>query len=264
MGSIFCCKFFKGKPNEETIKTELPDIKKDINDEIKRKIEFNDLSSNKSKEEEKTENIFLSKKNESSISQKINEDDDVIQENLKLTEDNFQKKKEKKEKKENLEVEEKKENKEEMNLEKKENKEEMNLEKKENLEEMNLEKKENKEDYNLENLNNENENKSKTVNTLMSMSIESKVKDILKKIDENDNKEKISEPIKIETQFKKVNTKYSEEEKKERDERLKKRLEKAKKKRQIEKENQEKIHLDENIIKKAEEVEKKFTKDSNQ
>ena len=231
MGSIFCCKFFKGKPNEETIKTELPDIKKDINDEIKRKIEFNDLSSNISKEEEKTENIFLSKKNESSISQKINEDDDVIQENLKLTEDNFQKKKEKKEKKENLEVEEKKEN---------------------------------KEDYNLENLNNENENKSKTVNTLMSMSIESKVKDILKKIDENDNKEKISEPIKIETQFKKVNTKYSEEEKKERDERLKKRLEKAKKKRQIEKENQEKIHLDENIIKKAEEVEKKFTKDSNQ
>ena len=107
MGSIFCCKFFKGKPNEETIKTELPDIKKDINDEIKRKIEFNDLSSNISKEEEKTENIFLSKKNESSISQKINEDDDVIQENLKLTEDNFKKKKEKKE------------NKEEMNLEKK-------------------------------------------------------------------------------------------------------------------------------------------------
>ena len=257
MGSIFCCKFFKGKPNEETIKTELPDIKKDINDEIKRKIEFNDLSSNKSKEEEKTENIFLSKKNESSISQKINEDDDVIQENLKLTEDNFKKKKEKKEK---LEVEEKKEKLEVE--EKKENKEE--LEKKENLEEMNLEKKENKEDYNLENLNNENENKSKTVNTLMSMSIESKVKDILKKIDENDNKEKISEPIKIETQFKKVNTKYSEEEKKERDERLKKRLEKAKKKRQIEKENQEKIHLDENIIKKAEEVEKKFTKDSNQ
>ena len=130
MGSIFCCKFFKGKPNEETIKTELPDIKKDINDEIKRKIEFNDLSSNISKEEEKTENIFLSKKNESSISQKINEDDDVIQENLKLTEDNFKKKKEKKEK---LEVEEKKENKEE--LEKKENLEEMNLEKKENKEE---------------------------------------------------------------------------------------------------------------------------------
>ena len=239
MGSIFCCKFFKGKPNEETIKTELPDIKKDINDEIKRKIEFNDLSSNISKEEEKTENIFLSKKNESSISQKINEDEDVIQENLKLTEDNFKKKKEKKEK---IEVEEKKENKEEMNLEKKENKEEynlekkenkeeMNLEKKENLEEMNLEKKENLEEMNLENLNNNNENKSKTVNTLMSMSIESKVKDILKKIDDNDNKEKISEPIKIETQFKKVNTKYSEEEKKERDERLKKRLEKAKKKK---------------------------------
>jgi hypothetical protein len=128
MGSIFCCKFFKGKPSEETIKTELPDIKKDINDEIKRKIEFNDLSSNKSKEEEKTENIFLSKKNESSISQKINEDDDVIQENLKLTEDNFQKKKEKKE---NLEEEEKKENKEKKNLEKKKNKEKMNLEKKE-------------------------------------------------------------------------------------------------------------------------------------
>ncbi len=95
--------------------------------------------------------------------------------------------------------------------------------------------------------------------TLLSASIEGKVKDLLNQMEENKNKSLTSGPIVIESQFKKTPTIYNDEEKKQRADRLKNRLDRAKMRRQMERENKSKINLDNNIKKKVEEMENKLS-----
>ena len=198
MGSLLCCKFFwknETPPNK--------DIKKEVDDPIKRKIEFNEISLTNSKKDN-TNEIF-DKKDEltTNINETIektnkdneNEEDDIIKEDLKL--------KNKIENQKSLKEEEI-DNKLKGDNKKKSEK----IEIKKNIEEQ----KENddlnnpifqKEDDKIE--------KPKANTLFLSQGIENKINDILNQIDENEKKtNENSGPIKIETQFKKVNTQYTE------------------------------------------------------
>ncbi len=251
MGSIFCCKFFF-KKDETSQDLEIQNVKTNVEDPIKRKIEFNNITLSNSKNENIEENIEKKDESTTNLNENIekrnkdneNEEDDIITEDLKLK---------------NLLV-----NQPTLKEEEIENKlKEDNKKKTENIkiEEKKEEQKDDDDSNNPIFQKEEDKIEKPKTNTLpLSQGIENKINNILNQIDSNEKK--TSGPIKIETQFKKVNTQYTEEEKKQREERLKKRLERAKKKRQDEQEDKSKIKKDENIIKKAEEVEKKLTNDN--
>ena len=196
MGSIFCCKFFK-KENV-TKDLEINDIKTKVEDPIKRKIEFNQISLTDSKKENNVEKIEEKEESTTNLNEKLekinkdneNEEDDIITEDIKLKNIIENQPSLKEEKIENKFEEDKNKNPE--NIEKE--KEEQNYEEDDSKNPLFQ-----KEEKEIE--------KPKANTLFLSQGIENKINEILNQIDNNEKKtNEISNPIKIESQYKKVNT----------------------------------------------------------